>query len=421
MEKPRLYIHIGYHKTGTSILQKFLFLNRQILFDNGVLYPSTGLSGDGHAPLALSLNNIHHKYISIITKYSKTQNPSDPYTLRADQSAANLYTNLHEEIIKSKHSTIVISSECFVEWLDPELVKCRFNLGLLDIKIIVYLRRQDNWLQSVYNQLCKDPYFRFTGNIYELPQIEQLDYYKCIESWAQVFGKRNIIVRPYEKRQLTHGLFADFLRIIGLSLTPDYYIPNTLTEGNPSLDNELLAFIRVCNEIPMTQEEHMKLLKALESLSTTNKTENTFLDHYLLSPKERSELVAKYEAGNRLIAKNYLDRSDGQLFYDPISPSEFIETLDNSPLEKSLIKLFAKLLVRFEDDTQKEYIEKNNIREDLTLLKGMLRQEFSLLRNQLNNQFEKQCAKHNVRTWIVVRSLKNFLRKVNLACRNRDV
>ena len=54
MAKKELYIHIGMPKTSTSTLQRFFTLNRQILKEKGISYPS-GENTEAHHRLGWSL------------------------------------------------------------------------------------------------------------------------------------------------------------------------------------------------------------------------------------------------------------------------------------------------------------------------------------------------------------------------------
>ncbi len=38
-----IYLHIGMPKTSSTYLQKILFDNREILLENGILYPVSGM------------------------------------------------------------------------------------------------------------------------------------------------------------------------------------------------------------------------------------------------------------------------------------------------------------------------------------------------------------------------------------------
>jgi len=44
----KIYIHIGFGKTGTTSIQDSLYRNNELLSSQGFLYPKTGLRGTGH-------------------------------------------------------------------------------------------------------------------------------------------------------------------------------------------------------------------------------------------------------------------------------------------------------------------------------------------------------------------------------------
>lgn len=50
--KKTIYLHIGIGKTGTSSIQKFLYLNRDKLLDDNTLYPLSGIQNYAHFKLA---------------------------------------------------------------------------------------------------------------------------------------------------------------------------------------------------------------------------------------------------------------------------------------------------------------------------------------------------------------------------------
>ena len=77
------------------------------------------------------------------------------------------------------------------------------------VKIIFYVRRQDDRIESNYNQAVKEISYRsphtftqFLGNGYK----SILDYYQVLLPWSDAFGRENIIVRCYEKEQLNKDI-----------------------------------------------------------------------------------------------------------------------------------------------------------------------------------------------------------------------
>ena len=122
--------------------------------------------------------------------------------------------------------------------------------GKFLVKIIYYVRRQDEQLESRYNQRCKMQQLRLEKTFDDFFRdgsfpINELDYYSLLLPWKETFGKDNIIVRVYEKEQLPNGIFHDFLNAVGLELDERYELPKTMV--NPSLNWDLVEIIRLCN------------------------------------------------------------------------------------------------------------------------------------------------------------------------------
>ena len=63
-----IYLHMGFYKTGTTAIQKFLSLNRDQLVKQGFLYPAIGAYGDAHFPISRGLNKEHPQYAKLKQK-----------------------------------------------------------------------------------------------------------------------------------------------------------------------------------------------------------------------------------------------------------------------------------------------------------------------------------------------------------------
>jgi hypothetical protein len=294
LNKPTLYIHIGSHKTGTSALQAFFRDNRKILAKNGVLYPKTGLAGSAHGLLANSLKKTNR----IINR-------------------DKLYSDLKTEIKKSKLKTVLISSECYMEGVDPNALKQRLNDDNVRVNVIVYLRRQDSWAQSIYNEIIRDSMRRYTGQIKNMREIRQgkLAYYNVLQPWSEAFGKNNIIVRIYEKKQLNNGLFNDFMSVIGVNAGNDLRYP--LGAINGGLNRDTLEFLRCCNLMALNRDQHRALVSELKIISDNLEERKEFSTYNILSPTECIALLSQYEESNEKVAFEYLGRENKKLFLEP--------------------------------------------------------------------------------------------------------
>jgi hypothetical protein len=293
--KKNIYLHIGLHKTGTSMLQKYMFQNADLLKENGYLYPYVGIVNNAHHLLAWPLNETHPRYKSLQEVYDET------------------LTTLKHEISKSDCENIILSSEDFSKIYSPEnLKRLSKSLQEFNVKVIVYVRRQDHFLQSLYSQVVKQSRYprdisRFVQEALTKEEIWNMK--PKLDIWSKYFGQDNIILRVYEKQQLTDGLLADFVQCIGLHIDVSTYASKRV---NSSLSYNLLNYLTYCNTLPLTNGQHEKLVAALEEISGSHTVET----RDLLSPKERILILNKCDDSNKQIAKTYFGEDREQLFYE---------------------------------------------------------------------------------------------------------
>lgn len=296
MQTKELYIHIGTHKTGTTALQHFFSMNRELLRNKGIEYPSD-ISGEaGHHRLGWSL----HK---------EGGRPSNKFP-------ADLKSSKEEwsSLLASGGNKVLISSETLYNCNAENMQRIREHTVGFQTKVIVYLRRQDSMTISISNQITKASERKWT-DYDKIPY--KMNYIDCLDILAKTFGKENIIVRPYEKQQFYGGtIFADFLHyVFGQELTEEFQIP----EGdiNSRLHPIILEYKRLLNHLPIPFDQLFGTLGPLLELSAKFFEENRPAP-LLLSPEKRIEIIHEYDKMNQQIAKDYLGRADGRLFYDPL-------------------------------------------------------------------------------------------------------
>lgn len=305
--KKTLYLHIGYHKTGTTSIQNFFWNNRKILSkESDLLYPEIGNSGPTHAQFALCLPSGRDKIISEIAsvKGSEDDNPYAGYT---GPEANDLYQELGKEIERTDCKRILLSSECFLEWIRPDVISKHLREYCdCNVKIIVYLRRQDQWIQSVYNQVIKDPFIRYAGELEELPQISMLDYFGTLMTWAEEFNRDNIIVRSYERSALLeHGTISDMLNLLNLNGIKNYNFSMSIKDKNKSLESKQVKILHALNKKEVQDEIFRLVLSYFEYKNEEISTDNwpaVFMSH-----EEASNLYKKYIEDNDRISNEFMN------------------------------------------------------------------------------------------------------------------
>lgn len=202
LDKQELFIHIGFHKTGTSALQETLNDVRQRLLDENIYYPK---------PLC---------------KYSAQQELSwalfDEVPKWADKEYEKLSVYQHYvNDIKSKGiKTNILSSED-LSMIGDNLEKVEFIREMFadfNCKIVAYVRNPLDFLISLYHhkvRVCETT-LDFKSYMKENLNLKVANFSHRLRFWEKIFGNKNVIVRKYDKLKFVSGtLFGDFMSVVG--------------------------------------------------------------------------------------------------------------------------------------------------------------------------------------------------------------
>jgi len=196
MKGKTLYLHIGSPKTGTTAIQGFLQANTDVLGDSGVNYVQAGRT------------NIAHN--SMVSAFKKG---------KGDKVCAAIAN----EVAASNARVHVMSSEMFFRPGTAGALGAGFPDDLRAItKVVCYIRRQDKYLEALYKQLVKNGRTKPDAMQFHDRRLESLAYSRTLDAYAQVFGARNMIVRPFERRQIATGdVVDDFIQHTGIEIVGD--------------------------------------------------------------------------------------------------------------------------------------------------------------------------------------------------------
>ena len=309
----KIYVHIGFAKTGTTTIQSFLHENQFALLGGKRSLVLTGLGPNANcSELAI------YGFQPSATDYKESrflQRHKIQSAVDYERACRHVEATLHEAIGKSKPQALIVSSEMLSNHLRTEERVSRLAELLWrysrDIDIIAYVRRQDQLWVSMYSQ-----YLKAGGSApFASKPIESLINFKpTLDSWSRVFGRSSMSVGVLERSSLRNGdLIDDFLDRVGLD-----------SEGlsRPLIKNERLAveaaeFLRQMNEtLPRGRSVSPLLVAALESWSSDK-------EKLALDLNDCWEIIQSVGPSNAAIAREYLDRAGGDLFLDmPQRPAE---------------------------------------------------------------------------------------------------
>lgn len=320
-----LYLHIGTPKTATTAIQNFCKDNRDILAQMGYCYPIFDFTFPGVGQYC----NAHFLIINP-DKY--------PYADKGIKSLSELF-QIYDNVILSDERiwNNGFSYNCW-DLLNEHILSQKIR-----IKVVVYLRRQDEFLFSWWNQKVKAGTRRFStiswqALITSLPYI-QLDYYTVLEKISSYVGKENVIVRIFNKERFLNQepentVIGDFLRAIDLDYSSQYKINKLMR--NPSLSFNNLEIKRHINTLAdYNKEDNTFFSNILRSLS-----EEHAYNHQksMFSKEELDAFLEDYKAGNARIAQEYLGIDN--LFDYSYKAKEKWEP-NNKDMPADIIKLFA--------------------------------------------------------------------------------
>ena len=220
-------IHIGYHKTGTSWLQKHLFDR----LHNG-FYPLTEVNSSQK----LSSKQLANKFIF-------QKDGTYLSSLHFDRDV--LEKELKEGVDLSGHGIPVISHErlsgnAHSGGFDSREIALRLSDVFPEAKIFIVIREQCSMILSTYFQYLKIGGARslrdYLMQIYDgrIPMfsLHHFEYHYLIKQYQDLFGQHNVLVLPYELFCLQPHQFVNRLsEFSGAEIPKELEIEDKVNEG----------------------------------------------------------------------------------------------------------------------------------------------------------------------------------------------
>lgn len=322
-----LFLHIGLHKTGTTSIQHVLMSRRKELLKGGILYPKTGFLLRGQHNLAWSFVR-----------------PRD-----YKEELGN-FNDLKNEISNFSGKNVVISSEDFCLFDNHQIKNLADLLSEYLVTIIVYFRRQDYLLHSLWIERAK-----FFGrvdfdNFYysQIKEDNRLDFLELYERWSNNFKKNhpnaNISVKLFDS-EIKRGLVKSFLEECLLnkdSMTNILSNINVKINNPPGIKTFTIIHLLAEHFLPIMESWDFRLKVAVPlikfgEINGWNQSKLNFLTevHYLTAKDKFSE------SNKKLL--NLLGFKDKSLLFDNFSSSSITKIDDSNVSKRDLILAFKYL------------------------------------------------------------------------------
>lgn len=384
-----LYIHIGTPKTGTTSIQNFCGLNREKLREQGVLYP---------------IMNYHYERKSVNRNGYFLHGVIKENGTRNKEKEKQVFDSELQYIVDcfKENDTILLSDESIWWatstrrkglWKDLKKHSEQHNY---QIKVIVYLRRQDQFMMSRYNQRLKTDFVASTQNFDEYFADMNgrfkcvMDYRDRIDNIAKSISKENVIVKRFDRNYFYNGdLNQDFLNILGVKVDDSFQqLKETANTGISVQSGEIK---RVLNRLkPITMAENNKLLEILNECENVLPESNTSL----MSTDEVKNFMEQFVDSNESIVDEYI--GDGKPLFDYTYKETTAWDYNDKNYHEELILFFANAVgsVYKENQQLKKELNKinnqiKNINEKLNKEKSYSRETRYLLKHPIKSFYNK--------------------------------
>jgi hypothetical protein len=321
----RAVLHIGTEKTGTTALQAYLQRNRDALMRRGIMY-SAAAGWQNHYRLAAFACKDAVDDLRLICGVQTLQDlPAFRRKLKADLAA---------EVRRHSDKLFLFSNEhCHSRVVhDDEMARLKELLAGLfqEVRVILYLRRQDEVATSLYSTSLKAGSTDRSVIGERMASSRYFDYGQLIERWTEAFGEENVTVARFSAIHLLNGsIIEDFCQRLGLPV-----LDHAAERENQSLKPEYQEFLRQMNQfLPRFADGRLNvrrgpLEQALEAVGSGSGRQPT-----------RSEALAFYR---RFDAINEKVRAR----YFPDSPTLFEEDFSRYPETEEAANLTQEDTIR---------------------------------------------------------------------------
>ena len=399
-----LYLHIGTSKTGTTTIQTYCGINREQLKSKGVLFPIMPY----HYDRITKNRNGHFLYATIYENGVRNK----------EKEKQVLKQELDYIVDCFKDYDNVLLSEESIWWATATRRKGLWKYlqehsqqNNYQVKIIVYLRRQDQFMMSRYNQILKTDTGGGTQRFYEYFK-DMNGKYKCVMNYrqrldymAKFFPKENIVVKRFDRSYFYNGdLNADFLHILGVEIDDTFAeLPKDENLGISVQSGELK---RVLNRLgSMTFAENQKLLQMLNECEVLLPKREVSI----MTTEHIEKFMKKFIDDNESIAVDYI--GDGKPMFNYDYKQKPVWSYEDKNYHEEVILFFAKAI----DSVYKENIQLKKENERLNNNIEKINKQIENINQKLNK--EKSYSRET--RYLLKHPIKSFYNKVKGALRKK--
>lgn len=343
----RLVLHIGGSKCGSSAIQNYLAKNHTQMMQNGVFSPDQELDTKG-------------PYKSQQIFYFQNLKTQDNAQGILEQKFRQIcrFMDRHEQ------QTLIVSAEnlSLIPTL-PEILKRAAGDLFESIQVIFYIRRQDDYLISAWQQWGLKTYPDI-GTYIEQVGLMMSDWNELLGAWERAFGQSRLIVRPFRRDLLKDGdVVADFLDVLKL---PHDGCQPLGGLANRSFDESLADMAHRVSDVfdgPHDNRFYEVMIRTIGEASFKSK-----VGSHLMTLTERQDILAGFHEGNEAIKHRYLPELGDMPLFNPPTERDVASPNDHERLaaENALLSRAVFQLAQRIEALEKDQLTDSKNRQDPT-------------------------------------------------------
>ena len=219
-----------------------------------------------------------------------------------------LESALAKKIAGSSHTRFILSQESYAI-LEPEQVaKVKRALDPMGSRILAYLRRQDEMVESSWRQwLVKEMTW---DQCYERIVSDPISFMTRLDPWIEEFGKENVFISSYNDLKDKGLLVTDFFERVGLK-AEDLELPDD--KVNKALPRTCLEMVNISKDLLEDKHDNR-----INRIYTQFGDLDDLVDHELMTYEQRVELWERCRLENERIKRDFLKEGE-EIFRYPKS------------------------------------------------------------------------------------------------------
>lgn len=292
---PRVVLHLGAHKTGTSLLQKYMRDRPKVVARMGAAYVSRSSTNT-----LIDWGQVPQKHPELLRRAvleaARPALSGSPKQIASAGKQLLLRRGRVRTVIVSHENSIGVPFEPQTPGLYPHVGACaeglRNSVGDLSLRVVFYLRAQDEFLESYYLQTVHQGGTASFDEWLAGIDLKAISWAPIVDTLVDNFGEDRVVIRDFaEIRGGQNEFITSFLKICDPTAEPDVAYP---AKRNFSVSQQGLDLALTINPLLTTTNQRRATRKFLQTYFSNRSGSRPAL----LTAEGKAELQTRYSPEN---------------------------------------------------------------------------------------------------------------------------